>query len=232
MNQRFTSPRKHPMTGKHVEPLWFDQNGFAFYPIMGAAPDDPLEGTPKEGEGSEGESGKEGTEGQPGENGKDGSITAEEHAALKVRMQAADRRATEAEKKAKELEDKDKSEETKRQERLVAVESENTDLKKQVRDLNLKNAFLSSNDVVWHDPDVALSQADLSEVMNDKGEVDKAALKKALENLAKSKAFLVKTEAGGDGQKDKSGETVGSGRKGDKKEMDEDALRRKYPSLI
>ena len=237
MSQRLSSTRKHPITGEDIAPLWFDQNGIAFYPLMGAAPDDDDEdGDDEDGsddDGDDGDGGEDGSEGQD-KSGNGGKITQEQFEALEKRMKAADKRASEAEKRAKALEDKDKDEATKTAERLTEVEAELKAAKETVSDLTLKNAFLSSNDVAWHDPDVALSNADLSEVLQDDGTVDKKALKKALEDLSKSKPFLVKPKEDGDDKDEPSGPTgvnAGSGKKHKKEALDEQRLREKYPAL-
>lgn len=231
MSQRLSSTRKHPITGVEIAPLWFDQDGIAFYPPMGAAPDDDEDGDTDgdDGDGDSGDSGSEGQDGSDDSSKKDDEDTE----TLRKRMVAADKRAAAAEKRAKELEDKDKDEATKTAERLAAVEAENKALKEERSALTLKNAFLSSNSVSWHDPDVALQNADLSEVTQEDGTVDKKALTKALENLAKAKPFLVKTDSE-DAKVEPSGPTgvpAGSGKKGDSKKLDEDTLRRKYPAL-
>jgi hypothetical protein len=87
--------------------------------------------------------------------------------------------------------------------------------------------------VQWHDSDVALSNADLSEVMQQDGTVDKKALKKALEDLSKSKPFLVKSADGNEDDEPSgpSAPPVGSGKKQKKDSLDENRLRQKYPSL-
>lgn len=230
MGQRLISTRKHPITGKEVSPLWFDQYGVAFYPLIGAAPDGDDDG--EEEEGSDDDAGGDtGSEGQGSDDGK--KVTAEDLARLEARMKAADKRASAAEMKVKEFEDKDKDEVTKSAERISALETENSELKQGRKDDALQIAFLSSNDIDWHDKSVALKHADLSEVMDEDGNVDKAALKKALEALSKSMPFLVKTSDGkeGDEPKGPSGIPAGSGTKKKGVGLDEEALRKKYPAL-
>jgi hypothetical protein len=225
MSQRLI--RKHPITGACVAPIWFDQNGIGVYPIMGADSD-----------GDDGEDGKDGdadSEGQggDGDNGK-GKETDEDLEAVKRRMQAADRRAAEAEKKVKEYEDKDKDEVTKATERAKELETQVAERDEQIKDLSMQVAFLSSNDIDWHDKDVALSHADLSEVLEEDGSVNKKALKKALENLSKEKPFLVKAKD--DTHKDDvpngaTGAPAGSGGTKKDKGLTDEELKRKYPAL-
>lgn len=232
MSQRLI--RKHPMTGCDVTPIWFDQNGIAVFPIMGSdSGDDDADGDDGDGDGAD----KSDTEGQggDGDDGKGGTVTKEEFEALKARMSAADRRAAEAEKKVKEFEDSKKDEATKAAEKVAELTSANEALTKQVSDLRVENAFLSSNDIDWHDKDVALSHADLSEVLGEDGDVNKKALKKALEDLAKAKPFLVKTKDGGGDKQDlpngTTGGTVGSGGTKKKDGLSDEELKRKYPAL-
>lgn len=157
----------------------------------------------------------------------------EEKEALKRRMQAADRRASELERRLKEFEDKDKTELEKASGQVQTLTAENEGLKKELQKARMQNAFLTSNDYTWHDAEAALALADLSEVTDDEGNVDKGALKRALKKLAEGKPYLVKTQTGdGNGGKNgSSGSSVGSGNKGDKKGLDEAELARRYPSL-
>lgn len=225
MSQRLI--RKHPITGQCVTPIWFDQNGIAVYPIMGA------EDT---GDGEDGEDGGADSEGQDG-TGNDGKGKEEDGdlEAIKKRMQAADRRAAEAERKVKEFEDKDKDEVTKATERAKELEKQVAERDSQIKDLSMKVAFLSANDIDWHDKDVALSHADLSEVLEDDGNVNKKALKKALDDLAKDKPFLVKAKEGDDKKDDlpsgPTGTPAGSGGKKKQDGLSDEELRRKYPAL-
>jgi len=212
----------------------FYANGFRIATIMGAEPEGE---TGTEGEKPEGTTGSTGTEGSEGSEGDSKEKESPEDVTERLRrveerMKAADRRATEAEKKVKEYEDKDKSDTERSAERIKELEAATSAKDKEIRDLRLQNAFLSSNDQSWHDPDLAVQHADLSEVLNDDGSVDKKALKRALDALAKDKPFLVKaTTAEPETPGGPSGEPVGTGKTKSKKTIDEDALRKKYPSL-
>lgn len=228
MSLRLNSTRKHPITGEDVKPLWFDQDGVAFYPPMGAAPDD--EGTEGE-EPEETEGGEEGSEGPEGSEKGSKTVTQEDLNKVLERMKAADRRAAAAEQKVKEFEDKDKSEVTKATERAAELEAQVTDLKEQVKSLNLQNAFLAENSIDWHNKDAALQRADLSEVLDAEGNVDKKALKKVLEDLAKAEPYLVKTESKEETPTEPSGIPAGTGRKGKTTGLTEEELRKKYPAL-
>lgn len=245
MSQRLISKRIHPRTGECVTPLFYNEDGVPFWPILGAAPDD--DDSDDDGDDSDDDDdddgSDDGSEGRNSGNGKqDDAVTKEDFEALSKRMKAADRRASEAEKKVKEYEDKDKDEATKSAERITALETENGTLKKDLGELRLQNAFLASNDMAWHDPELALSKADLSEAVNEDGEIDKKALKKALKEVSEKFPFLVKKsedgdeddsdEGGSSGSPSRSGDSVGSGRRKNKKGADEATLRHKYPALM
>lgn len=239
MGQRLASVRKTYTSN----PLYY--KGIRVTRIVGAAPEGEGQEQQQSGEQSSGEggsgnsSGTEGSEGSEGE--QQGQVTedpkdlAERLRRTEERMKAADRRATEAEKKAKEYEDKDKSELERATGRVKELEESVSTKDKEIRGLRLQNAFLASNDITWHDPDLAVQHADLSEVLNEDGTVDKKALKKALEALKTEKPFLVK-EASGDngnqGAQGASGANVGANSTKTKKVADEEALRKKYPSLM
>jgi hypothetical protein len=177
-------------------------------------------------EGASKEDGDKPAEGTP--------ISKEEFDKLFARMQAADRRASEAEKKAKQYEDKDKSELEKASGRLAELEAENKAVKAELLRVKKENAFFASNSVTWHDPDLAVKQLDWEGVVKDDGEVDAPALRRAIEALSKSKPFLVKTDDGkgklpaGNGS---TGAPAGSGKQTEKTNTDRDKLLRKYPAL-
>lgn len=241
-------------------PLGIRPNGREIFPIAGASPDDPSNnegGTGGSGDG--GDSG--GSEGQGGDNGgsgdgsggsgegadgnKSGSVDKAEYDKVLERMKAADRNAAQALAKLKELEEKDLSEQEKIAKRLPELEQAVSKLTEENKGLKAKVAFLGLDGFSWHDPDVALGQVDLSEAIDAEGNVDKKALKKAAEDLAKNKTFLVKSSAGdgkggdgkggqgGSGGQGSSGSNVGGGGKGGTGNgLDENALRAKYPALM
>jgi chromosome segregation ATPase len=110
------------------------------------------------------------------------------------RTQAADKRAAEHEAALKQLRDKDLPEQQKLQRDLQAATEANTALQETNKSLALKVAFLTDNAFTWHNPERALRLADLSSVeVAEDGTV--TGLKQALEALAKSDAYLLKTEA-------------------------------------
>lgn len=115
------------------------------------------------------------------------------------RMKAADKRATEAERKLRERDDADKSDLEKAQGQVTELEKTVSTLQTKVSELTLHNAFLTSNNITWHDPDTALALAGskgyLEDVVDEEsGEVDRKALAKALEKMSKEHKYLVKSE--------------------------------------
>ena len=158
---------------------------------------------------------------------------------MRKRMKAADKARSKAEAELRALQDKDKPELDKVRSDLEEITAERDGLRSEVRELRLQNAFLTANDHEWHDPDVALSLADskkyLEDVVDEDGEVDKKALKKALDRLAKEHTYLVKS--GKDDKPDDepggpSGEPAGGRSDNGKDEKAKQAqLRRRFPSL-
>ena len=158
---------------------------------------------------------------------------------MRKRMKAADKARSKAEAELRALQDKDKPELDKVRSDLEEITAERDTLRTENRDLRLQNAFLTANDHEWHDPDVALSLADskkyLEDVVDEDGEVDKKALKKALERLAKEHTYLVKSKSDDKGDSPDagpSGEPAGGRSDNGKDEKAKQAqLRRRFPSL-
>lgn len=216
------------------------RSGLAVAALRGSEPDDGTgdgNGNGDNGSSGSGDGGGSGDgNGDGGNNSDDGASTDgkddPEKEALRKRMVAADRRASDLEKRLKEFEDKDKTESQRLADEVQSAKATIEGLQKDLREARLHNAFLTSNEYTWHDPDAAMRLADLSEVLDDDGNVDKNALKKALKSLAEGKAFLVKTQDGSNGNgSGPSGSGVGSGKKQGGKEFDETELMRRYSSL-
>jgi hypothetical protein len=222
------------------QPLFVDDSGRPVYLGRGA------DGTDDDGE-DDGDSGTEDdTDGdaEGGDKGeKDKKPGAEADAeVLRKRMKAADKRAQAAEQRVKDLEDKDKSELEVAKRKLEEATKRADELAEKVKAKALENAFLSTNDITWHDPDDALAAAQrhnlLEGVQDEDGEVDKTKLAAALKALAKKKPHYVKkdnteedTEAANKA-KGPTGTTTGSGRKrGTGTGPTEDDLRRRYSAL-
>jgi hypothetical protein len=222
------------------QPLFVDGSGRPVYLGRGA------DGTDDDGEG-DGDSGAtddadDDSDGEDDGDKKDKKKPGEEAdaEALRKKMKLADKRAAEAERKLRELEDKDKGELEVTQRKLAEATETNAKLLKQVRDQALENAFLSTNEITWHDPDDALTAAQraglLEGIQDEDGEVDKAKLKTALQKLAKAKPHYVKgteEEAGATkGNGGPTGTSTGSGRKkGTADGPTEQQLRDRYSAL-
>lgn len=214
--------RLHPKTGEPVLPLYMRLDGRPVWPVMGAAPDDPNDsGTTGDGEPTGGAGGEGGTgTGTEGGTGGDAEkpITRAEFDRLQQHLSAADKKRADAEAKLKEIEDAKKDELTKATERAEALEKDLQKYKEDLAVLRLDNAFLSVNDITWHDKEDAITAAQrggyLEGVVSDDGTVDKKGLAKKLAELAKAKPHLVKagsTNAPKNEPLPPSGGAVGSG---------------------
>lgn len=159
--------------------------------------------------------------------------------AAKKRMKAADQRATAAEAELQKIRDKDKTD-------LERAQSESKDLQDKVDTLSgelttlrLQNAFLTANSHKWHDADSALALAEkkgmLTDVVDDDGVVDKKALGKALDRLAKEHKYLVnsgKDDKDDDEPDGPSGEPAGRRSDNSKDDKAKSAqLRKRFPVL-
>lgn len=160
------------------------------------------------------------------------TYSAEEYEAVHRRMQAADRRASELESRVKKFEDQGKTElqrieserDTERQQREAAQEA--------LRNERIANAFLSANDVTWHDAGDALAMLRSNYMdgveIDDKGKI--TGMKAAIAKMAKEKKYLVNAGSGTSSSEDQ----MNGARKGQKpdtqKAKDED-IRRRMPAL-
>lgn len=159
-------------------------------------------------------------------------VTREEFDRLFARMQAADRRASQAETKVKEYEKANLSESERLQaEREEAVKQAQA-LEQEVQTLRLKTAFLASTEVQWEDPEDALEL--LVRKYSDDVEIDEKGRIKgmdaAIKRLAKEKSYLVKKN---DVPPASSSDTMNGSRKGDdgKRAPDKESLKSRFPAL-
>lgn len=160
-----------------------------------------------------GDSGASGDAGQ-GDGGKQGgddkgTVSQADLDAVTRRMQAADRRASEAEAKLRELADKDKSELERAQGRVGELEKELADARSMIDQMALRNAFFTDNKHTWHDPTDALALLDREGVEVKDGQV--TGLAAAIEKLAKAKPHLLKSDDSGKGGGNGSGSSGASG---------------------
>jgi hypothetical protein len=204
--------------------------------FMGAAEgDDVEEETDTDGDGDS-EDDKDGNTDSDGDTDKSGTVSPDEYEKLKKRMQAADRRASQAEAKAKQYEDRDKDALEVASERIKELEAAVKAKEEVLRKQGLENAFHASNTITWHNPSLALKELDLDGVQDEEtGEIDRTALKRNIEKLAKAQPYLVKTDADSNGgkPKGKSGSNPGGSPQGNNggKDADRALLEKKYPAL-
>jgi hypothetical protein len=150
------------------------------------------------------------------------------------KREAAERERDAMAAKLKEIEDKDKSELERTTERVKVLEQQVQQDKEEIGKLRLENAFLTVNEVSWHDNEDALRAARdggyLEQVVKDDGTIDRDKLNRQLKSLADKKKYLVKTEQ--EPPQPPSGAGVGSGgRGGNQGNPDEAKLRERYSRL-
>lgn len=142
-------------------------------------------------------------------------VTREEFDGLFKRMQAADQAKSKAENELNEIKRKDQTELERAKGDLENITAERDDLKKQLNDTRLENAFLSNNKHTWHDPGDAMHLLDMSGVViGDDGKV--SGLDSAIDSLAKKKPHLIKPVDDGEGSNRDSG-TSGTANNGSRK---------------
>lgn len=130
------------------------------------------------------------------------TLSREDFDRLRKQLSAADKRREDAEKRLKEIDDSKKDELTKTTERVAELEEVLKERDSELAEMRLQNAFLTADTgITWHDPTDALALAErqgyLTEVISEDGKVDAAKLKVKLQELAKAKPHLVKTDAVG-----------------------------------
>lgn len=206
-------------------------------PMGAEGENDPTDDADDSEKDKEDDTADDGGDDSSGDDGK--PVSREEFQKLFQRMQAADRAKTAAEAKLREKERADMDETTRAKAELEEAKAERQRLEDELKTERLHNAFLASNTITWHDPELAMSHVDLDGVLKDDGTVDSKALKASIQALAKSKPFLVKTEGenGGGGNGGKNGSTgagIGTDLGGDKDKNGASkraALEKKYPAL-
>jgi hypothetical protein len=112
-------------------------------------------------------------------------------AALRDRMQAADRRASTFEAELRQLKDKDLPEIEKLKRDTDEYKRQAETAKAELSQARIQIAFLSDNTYEWHDPKMALKAIDTSKLdIGDDGTV--SGLKLILDGLAKESPWMVK----------------------------------------
>lgn len=233
-------PQWHALAGQPLTAVGVVR-GRPVWPILGGSPegDDDSAGGAGAGEGDGGQDDGAGGSDGGDDARRDGGNPDAKIKALEDEKDRHWRKRQEAEQELenlrkwkKEQEDKGKTELEKAQSDLQESVKERDALQSQVGQLQLEIAFLTDNTYSWQNPKRALQLADLSEVEIKDGKVK--GLDKALEALAKSDPYLLKSK------EDKGENDEGAGgptgqqhnrKKGEKTGSDRNALMKKYPAL-
>lgn len=199
---------------------------------MGQSPENGIREDEEDDATSTAPGGSEGSEGND-DDGRDPRVKELSDEAARRRIENKELKAQldSAMQQLKAIEDKDKSEVEKATARVAEFEAKVAEMEAALQKERIQNAFLSSNKYTWHNPERALALVDLSEVsIDDDGSV--SGLDKALEKLAKSDPYLIKsTDDSAPTGGSPSGTPAGSGSKKDKGAADRDKLLAKYPAL-
>jgi hypothetical protein len=153
-----------------------------------------------------------GTGTPPGEPGTAKTYTQAEMDAIMARMQAADRTAAQKTADLKKITDAQLSEQEKKEQDLKDAQEKASKLAVRVQEQAVENAFLTDRTYSWVNPGSALKLLDRDGVtVDDDGKVQ--GMKAALDKLAKSDSYLIKTPDGDDasGGKGKQGTTGSTG---------------------
>lgn len=187
-----------PSTGEPLLALTLIGN-MPVWPQMGGQ-DENEGGSTSEGSESTTQSGEEGTETDTTDDTTETSdtdtsetISKAEYEKIKTRMQAADRRASAAEQKVKDFEKAGQTDLEKAQTERDEAFRERDAERQQLQSLRIHNAFLTANDVNWHDSGDALSMLQSHYMdgveIDDQGNV--SGMKEAIKKMAKEKSYLV-----------------------------------------
>lgn len=217
--------KRHPKTGALLEPLGSTKRGRLIWPILGASPDDDTDdagGNDQDadnGDDDGDDSSEDDSDDSDDKEGKksDKPVSKADYDALHRRMVAADKRASSLEAEKKKADDAKKDDLTKANDKVKDLEASASEKDETIGGLRLEVAFLSSNTHHWHESDLALETAQnkgyLENVIDEDGTIDRPALKKALDKLAKDKPFLL-GKSGQDDDDDDSDSGSGSGSSG------------------
>jgi hypothetical protein len=228
------------MSARSLAPVGFRRDGSPIWPVFGAEDNAPGngDGTDNSNDDGSGNGSDDGNSGAGSESDKDkdkdknDAVSRSDYEALKARMQAADKRASDTAAELKKLQDKEKSELELAKGEAETAKAELVKRDDVIKRLRLENAFLSSGKHEWQTPGDALALADMSGVtIDDDGKV--SGLDAAMDKLAKDKPYLLKTSTEGKGPdgKEKSGDPVGGGKNGKPDDKTRQQLMDKYPAL-
>lgn len=146
--------------------------------------------------------------------------------------QKAEKDLADTQARLKELEERDLGEQEKVVKERDELKTENEVLSTGLQELRIENSFLTDNTYTWHNPARALKLVDLSEVaIKEDGSVE--GLKAALDKLAKSDPYLIKTQdSTDDGKKlPPGGDPQNRGKQKKGETPDRERLLQKYPGL-
>lgn len=195
-------------------------------------PDPPADGgttTDPEGSGTTGEEAEGGEKPAEGETPRERALREEKDRHFQARKRAEQEQATLAQ-RLKAIEDKDKTELERATSAVQEKDAKIKELEDALKQERLNNAFLSSNDFAWHDPEDALRLADMSAVeIADDGKVK--GLKEALKALAERKPHLVKPKESGGDPPPASGSAMNGGKGKGPAGLTREQLAAKYPAL-
>jgi len=162
---------------------------------QGEASDDTREGT------SDAQGASQDQQGSKENEGTGDTVTREEFEQIKRRMQAADKRASDAEKELNERKRAEQTELENAQQDLKVATDRIAELEKLINSTALETEFIKYGKHEWVDVNDALRLLDREGVEVKDGKV--TGLGPAIEKLAKSKPYLVKSKSGD--QNDSSG---------------------------
>lgn len=239
MRRRLIDPYVLGLLGTETAPPWWMVGGLPTQHYPHTQPTGSGEGgasgAPSGGPNPDGEPSGAGGDGTGDSSGStEDSVPLSKFKHMEEMLRAADRKREEAERVAREYEDKDKTELEKATARTAELEERVAKQDGELAELRLQNAFLTVNNVKWHDPATALLIAKqdgyLEGVVDQDGKVDQAKLKAKLEQLAGKKKFLVESQS--DSPQPPSGVGVGSGgRQSQNGNADEKVIMDRYRTL-
>jgi hypothetical protein len=234
---------KDPRTGGALEAIGV-VGGRVVWPVIGGADDDGSTNDGNAGDNNDAGQNDQGGEGQQNNEGQTGDSTNDDEGqksetvskadfdALFSRMQAADRRASNAENELKKLQDVGKTEQQRKEDEAAAALKEAETLREQIKHARIGNAFLTVKGFNWHDPSDALDMLMARYLdgveADDDGKV--TGIEAAVKKMAKDKSYLIKTEAGSTAGDQMNGKRKGEGNSADQKAKDAELVKR-FPAL-
>lgn len=261
---------RHPKTGAILAPLGYTKTGKPIMPVLGASSDDEDDPRYVGGGSSEGSSSRSREEDddedddqeddseeekstkksakskkdEDDDEDEDEPKTRPERQAARYRTQRnqLQRQLDELKQQMRQRDDEGKPADELLKRDLTEAQEQVTSLSARVGSLARENAFLRSNEIIWHDPADVLKLIDFDEIdVDEDGNVDARQLRRALRDLAKRKPHLVKKSSArgqdNDDEEDEQGSkssasTMNGSRRGaQKKGSDRASLAKRFPVL-